>query len=238
MAEAPYRSLIVDGLWRNNPALVQLLGLCPLLAVTTTVANGLGLGLATLFVLTVSNIAVSLIRHAVTAAIRLAVFVMIIATAVTSVELLMQAFAFELYGVLGIFLPLIATNCIILGRAEAFASKQGMIPAALDGLMMGGGMAAAMVVLGGMRELAGTGALFGDMHLLFGEFARGWRLTLLPGYEGFVPALLPPGAFVFTGLLIALKNWINNRLQRRLTPSAISSASARERRVRVTGPAA
>src|SRR5690606_323010 len=128
--------------------------------------------------------------------IRLAVFVMIIAAAVTCVELLMQAFAYDLYMILGIFLPLITTNCIILGRADGFARKHALLPAAVDGIMMGAGMAAAMIALGALRELVGTGALFADMHLLFGEAARGWRIEMIGNYQGFLLAILPPGAFI------------------------------------------
>ncbi|MDX9874516.1 MAG: electron transport complex subunit E [Spongiibacteraceae bacterium] len=231
--EVNYRELTFNGLWKNNPALVQLLGLCPLLAVTTNVVNALGLGAATLFVLLISNLAVSLIRSIVSDAIRLAVFVMIIAAAVTCVELLMQAFAYELYMILGIFLPLITTNCIILGRADGFARKHGLLPSAVDGVMMGAGMAAAMIVLGGLREAVGTGALFADMHLLFGESARAWRIVLVDGYQSFLLAILPPGAFIFTGLLIALKNLINDRLAARAVPATPSPVT--DRRVRVTG---
>lgn len=229
MAESSYRELAENGLWRNNPALVQLLGLCPLLAVTTTVANALGLGIATITVLVTSSLAVSLLRSVVPDTIRLAVFVIIIAATVSCTELVMQAYAFELYQILGIFLPLITTNCLILGRAESYARRNPPLPAVVDAAMMGVGIAAAMIALGALRELAGTGALFGDMHLLFGEPARQWRTQLLPGFDGFLLALLPPGAFIFTGLLIALKNGIDAR---RVRPVRTSAAA---RRIRVTG---
>jgi electron transport complex protein RnfE len=234
MSEVNYREISLNGLWKNNPAIVQLLGLCPLLAVTGSVVNALGLGLATTFVLVMSNLCVSLARRFVSDAIRLAVFVMIIAAAVTCVELLMQAFAYEMYEVLGIFLPLITTNCIILGRADAFAAKHSLAPAFVDGLMMGLGGLAVMVVLGALRELAGSGTLFANMHLLFGEMARDWKVQIFSAQEDFLLAILPPGAFIFTGLLIALKNVINARLDARQAARVVGEP-ATSRRVRVTG---
>ena len=228
-----FKDLTVKGLWSNNPALVQLLGLCPLLAVSTNVANALGLGVATLFVLVVSNVSVSLIRNIVSNAIRLPVFVLIIASAVTCTELLMQAYSFELYQVLGIFLPLITTNCAILGRAEAFASKNTVVLAAYDGLMMGLGFALVLVALGAMRELLGTGILFADMHLLFGTGAETWRWIVFEDYEPFLLAVLPPGAFIFTGLLIALKNRLDQQFASKKTrPEPVETGS---KRARVTG---
>lgn len=227
------KDLTFKGLWSNNPALVQLLGLCPLLAVSTTIANALGLGLATLLVLVVSNVSVSLVRNIVSNAIRLPVFVIIIASAVTCTELLMQAYSFELYEVLGIFLPLITTNCAILGRAEAFASKNALLPAAYDGLMMGFGFALVLVVLGAIRELLGTGILFADMQLLFGAQAATWRWVVFEDYEPFLLAVLPPGAFIFTGLLIALKNRLDQHFaDKQTTQGAIETGS---KRARVTG---
>ena len=227
------KDLTLKGLWSNNPALVQLLGLCPLLAVSTTIANALGLGLATLLVLVVSNVSVSLVRNIVSNAIRLPVFVLIIASAVTCTELLMQAYSFELYEVLGIFLPLITTNCAILGRAEAFASKNALLPAAYDGLMMGFGFALVLVVLGAIRELLGTGILFADMQLLFGSQAATWRWVVFEDYEPFLLAVLPPGAFIFTGLLIALKNRLDQYFaDKQTTQGAIETGS---KRARVTG---
>lgn len=229
-----FKDLTFKGLWSNNPALVQLLGLCPLLAVSTNIANALGLGLATLFVLVVSNVSVSLVRNIVSNAIRLPVFVLIIASAVTCTELLMQAYSFELYEVLGIFLPLITTNCAILGRAESFASKNAMLPAAYDGLMMGFGFALVLVVLGAIRELLGTGILFADMQLLFGSQAATWRWVVFEDYEPFLLAVLPPGAFIFTGLLIALKNKLDQHFaDKQTTQGAIEAGSKRARVTRV-----
>jgi len=168
MSIESYKALTLNGLWRNNPALVQLLGLCPLLAVSSNVVNALGLALATLLVLVASSTLVSALRNTVPETVRLPVFVMIIAAAVTIAELVMQAFAYELYQILGIFLPLITTNCAILGRADAYASKNSVIPAFIDALMMGLGFGLVLVTLGMARELLGTGALLADMHLLFG----------------------------------------------------------------------
>ncbi|RYZ81216.1 MAG: electron transport complex subunit E, partial [Moraxellaceae bacterium] len=174
-----YQDIIEKGLWKNNPALVQVLGLCPLLAVSASVVNALGLGLATLLVLTASNTAVSLIRNQIGDTIRLPAFVMIIASLVSCIELLMKAYTYELYQILGIFIPLIVTNCAVLGRAESFASKNKMLPAALDGFMMGLGFTAVLVCVGAIREILGTGSIFSNMQLLFGDIALHWKLNLL-----------------------------------------------------------
>jgi electron transport complex protein RnfE len=234
MAETSYRELSLNGLWKNNPAIVQLLGLCPLLAVTGSVVNAIGLGLATTLVLVCSNTAVSLIRNVVSEAVRLPAFVMIIASAVTCIELLMQAYAYELYQILGIFLPLITTNCVILGRADAFASKNPLLPAVYDGFIMGIGFSVILVMLGALRELVGTGALFANMDLLFGPGAAAWKIVLVADYKNFLLAILPPGAFIFTGLLIAGKNLIDANIKARqdaLKERPVKGA----KRVRVTG---
>ncbi|MBS4154381.1 electron transport complex subunit E [Cobetia sp. MC34] len=222
-----------DGLWDNNPALVQLLGLCPLLAVTASVVNAIGLGLATLLVLIGSNVAVSLIRNLVPSAVRLPAFVMIIASFVTCAELLMKAYTYELYQILGIFIPLIVTNCAILGRADAFAAKHPVLPAATDGLMMGLGFMAVLVLLGGMRELFGQGTLFAGMELLVGPMAADWQLTIFTDYS-FLFLVLPPGAFFCMGLIIAGKKTIDERLEQR-RKAANADAPKVSRRVRVTG---
>lgn len=225
-------TLIANGLWHNNAALVQLLGLCPLLAVSGTVVNALGLGLVTLLVLTSSNLIVSLLRHYVADTVRLPAFVMIIASLVTCAELIMRAYTYELYQILGIFIPLIVTNCAILGRADGFARKNAPPAALLDGFMMGLGFAAVLVVLGGLRELIGQGTLFNNMHLLFGETARNWTWRPFPNYPQFLFAVLPPGAFVLTGLLIALKNTIDEAAAARRRREPVVRGS---KRVRVTG---
>ena len=234
MASDSASRIALNGLWKNNPALVQLLGLCPLLGVSNSVVNALGLGLATMMVVMGSNIVVSLIRRQVTDAIRLPAFVMVIASLTTCIELLMQAYTYELYSILGIFIPLIVTNCIILGRADAYASKNPILPSAFDGLMMGTGFAAVLVLLGAMRELVGQGTLFSGMDLLFGPAAESWTLVVFPNYKQFLFAILPPGAFVFMGFLIAWKNIIDKRLEdaRKAREPQKESGS---RRVRIMG---
>ncbi len=229
-----YRELALDGLWNNNPATVQILGLCPLLAVTGSVVNAMGLGLATLVVLMGSNACVSLIRNYVTDAVRLPAFVMIIAAMVTVIEMLMQAYTFELYEILGIFIPLIVTNCAVLGRADAFASKNAVLPSMVDGFMMGLGFLVILLILGGMRELVGQGTLFTNMQLLFGPMAANWELTVIDNYGGFLLAILPPGAFLGLGLIIAGKNVIDKRLKE-VQKRKASDEPKVSRRVRTTG---
>lgn len=202
-----------DGLWTNNVALVQLLGLCPLLAVTSTVVNGIGLGIATLITLVLSNTLVSLIRGFVRREVRLPVFVLIIACIVTIIELIMKALFYDLYLVLGIFIPLIVTNCAIIGRAEGFASRNPVGVSALDGFMMGFGFLCVLALLGGMREIIGFGTLFSNAHLMFGEKARVLMLVFNENYRGFLLAILPPGAFFGLALLIVVKNIIGSRLK-------------------------
>lgn len=233
-----YGEITRKGLWGNNPALVQLLGLCPLLAVSGSVVNSLGLALATLLVMTCSNITVSLIRNVVSDAVRLPTFVMIIASLTTCIELLMKAFTYELYLILGIFIPLIVTNCSVLGRADAFASKNKIIPSAVDGFMMGLGFGLVLIVIGAVREVLGAGTLFADMHLIFGEAARSWKLTVFgSSYPGFLVAVLPPGAFIVTGFLIAIKNAIDAQLKRRSDARKAKPVKG-SRRVRTTGSVA
>lgn len=200
-----------EGLWSNNIALVQILGLCPLLAVTATTVNGLGLGIATLLTLVLSSLIVSLIRNYVKPEVRIPVFVLIIASVVTAIELAMNAYFHELYKILGIFVPLIVTNCAILGRAEAFASKTTPDKAAFDAFAMGLGFMAVLVVLGAMREILGQGTFMVQAHLMFGEIGHALSFTLIEDYRGFLLAVLPPGAFIGLGLLIAVKNVIDER---------------------------
>jgi len=207
-----YKELTWQGLWKNNPGIVQLLGLCPLLAVTNTVTNALGLGLATLFVVIASNILISLIRHHVPKAIRIPIFVMIIASLVSCIQLLMNAYTYQLYLSLGIFIPLIVTNCMIIGRAEAFASKNTVSHSAYDGLMMGLGFSAVLIVLGGAREILAQGTLFDGIETLLGEWASFMTITLYDSETSFLLAALPPGAFILMGLIIALKNRIDQKI--------------------------
>lgn len=235
MTDKRYSELTADGLWHNNPGLVQLLGLCPLLGVSSSAVNALGLGMASIFVLVCSNISVSLIRNAVTPAVRLPAFVMIIASVTTCIELLMQAYTYELFLILGIFIPLIVTNCMILGRADAFASKNSVLPSAVDGFMMGLGFALVLLALGMLRELVGQGTLFANMHLLFGPIAENWTWVVFPNYKEVLFVILPPGAFLFMGLLIALKNVIDNQIKARQAANEPAPLAAGSKRVRVTG---
>ena len=218
-----YSEIIRDGLWKNNSGLVQLLGLCPLLAVTTTVVNGLGLGLATTLTLLTSGVIVSLIRTLVRPEVRIPVFVLVIASTVTVIDLGMNAWFHDLHGILGIFIPLIVTNCVIIGRAESFASRNSVDRAALDGLVMGIGFTLVLVALGGMRELIGQGTLFSQAHLMFGEFGRNLTITVLDDYRGFLLAILPPGAFIGLGLLIAMMNVINARRAERAAQVTVAA---------------
>ena len=212
-----------NGLWTNNVALVQLLGLCPLLAVTATFINGLGLGIATLLTLVLSNTFVSIIRHWTRPEVRIPIFVLIIATIVTTIELIMNAWFHDLYLTLGIFIPLIVTNCSIIARAESFASRNNVLDSALDGFMMGMGFLLVLITLGALREIIGMGTLFSNAHLMFGPAAHAMELSLGEDYPGFLLAVLPPGAFIGLGLLIAAKNAFDRRQKSRQTVE-ISSA--------------
>ena len=213
------RGLLADiakqGLWKNNPALVQILGLCPTLAVTTSATNALGLGIATLAVLMMSTLAISLVRNWVPNEIRIPIYVMIIAALVTSVQLLMNAYTYGLYQALGIFIALIVTNCVIIGRAEAYASKNPPLLAAIDGFMMGLGFTLVLLVLGGLREIIGMGTLFDGADLLLGDWAKSLRIELFHADASLLLAILPPGGFIGLGLLIAGKNAINDWMGRK-----------------------
>lgn len=229
MSAGGYRRIFADGVWRQNTGLVVLLGLCPLLAVTNTVVNGLGLGLATIMVLMVTNLSVSLARPLLRPEVRIPAYVLIIASAVTVVELLMRAYTHDLYRVLGIFIPLIVTNCAIIGRAEAFASRNRPLPALADGLATGLGFALTLVLLGAVRELAAHGTLLSQARLLFGAPGEGLQLTLIPGHGGFLLAVLPPGAFFALGCLVAGRNWLAARRQGAMArPPLTMQAGSRE----------
>jgi Na+-translocating ferredoxin:NAD+ oxidoreductase subunit E len=215
IAEAPPRSgllsqetrdIILNGLWKQNPGIVQILGLCPLLAISSNVVNALSLGLATTLVMALSSGSVALVRNFIPHEIRIPAFVLIIAALVTMVELAMHAWVHALYIVLGVFLPLITTNCIVLARVEAFASKRSTTHSILDATMMGLGLTAVLVVLGGVREAIGKGTLFSGIDLALGPIAKDWVIPLAHDYNGFLLAILPPGAFIGLGLLIALRN--------------------------------
>ena len=206
-----YLKITRNGLWNNNQALVALLGLCPLLAVTNNVANAISLGIATTFVLVASNLSVSLFRNYIRKEVRIPIFVLLIASFVTLVDLLMQSFFYDMYLILGIFVPLIVTNCAILARAEAFASKNTWDKSVIDGLMMGIGFSIVLVLLGAMREILGSGTLFDQADLIFGDLGSSLKVTFFDQSQGTLIALLPPGAFIGLGLIVALKNLIDSR---------------------------
>jgi electron transport complex protein RnfE len=221
------KNILHNGLWKQNTGVVQLLGMCPLLAVSNSVVNAVSLGLATTLVMTLSGASISPIRNFVPNEIRIPVYILIIAMLVTVVQYLMNAYMYSLYIVLGIFIPLIVTNCIVLARIEAFAGKNPVLPAALDGFAMGMGLTAVLAVLGGMREIFGHGTLFSGLDLALGEMAKGWVITIIPDYHGFLFAILPPGAFIGLGLLIAGKNYLTLRAEKKLKVIKISVSSAR-----------
>lgn len=208
---AGYREIIDNGLWKQNPGVVQLLGLCPTLAVTSTVVNGVSLGLATALVMAASNGAVAPVRRWVPDEIRIPVFILIIAALVTMIDLSMNAYMHPLHKVLGIFIPLIVTNCIVLARVESFAAKNPVTPSILDGFFMGLGLTLVLALLGAMREVVGKGTLFSGLDLALGPAARQFVVTVVPDYHGFLLAVLPPGAFIGLGLLIAGRNWMESR---------------------------
>ena len=204
-----FRQIADNGLWKQNSSLIQLLGLCPLLAVTTNVVNGVMLSLATIIVMALANVGVASLRNFIPHEIRIPVFILIVAALVTVVDLLFNAYLHELYLVLGIFIPLIVTNCIVLASVEAFANKNPPLQSTFDGIFMGIGMLWTLALLGGLRELIGGGTLLSGIDMVFPGLQP---LQLLPeDYPGFLLALLPPGAFILLGCLIAWKNWVEAR---------------------------
>ncbi len=217
-------SIIRDGLWDNNPALIQLLGLCPMLAVSNTTINALGMGLATTLTLISTNLIVSLIRQWIRPEIRIPVFVLIIAAVVTAIELFMNAYFHQLYLILGVFIPLITTNCIIIARAESFASKNNPFYSSLDGLFMGLGFTSVLVILGAMREIIGFGTFLQQADLMFGAGSEWLTITIFDG--GFLLAVFAPGAFIGLGLLVALKNVIDKyQKSKELKPIPVTIAA-------------
>jgi electron transport complex protein RnfE len=223
-----YRRITKDGLWDNNVVFSQLLALCPLLAVTSTATNGLGMGLATTAVLVASGGTVAAVRSFVTPAVRIPIFVLIIATLVTAVDMAMNAWVHDLHKILGLFIPLIVTNCAILGRAESFAYKNSLLPALYDGLMMGLGFTFGLVVLGATREIIGSGTLFANASLLLGDAFSFLELTLIPDYHGFLLVVLPPGGFLALGFLLSGKRLLDEWLKRRAEEKALDLAPAVE----------
>lgn len=223
------KSILVNGLWKNNSALVQLLGMCPLLAVTSTVTNALGLGLATTLVLMLTNASISAFRKWIPAEIRIPVYVMIIAAVVSVVQMLINAYAFGLYQSLGIFIPLIVTNCIVVGRAEAFAARNGPLLSTLDGFAIGLGATGAMVVLGSMREILGNGTLFDGADALLGGWAKALRIEVFHTDTPFLLAMLPPGAFIGLGMMLAIKYLIDEKMKARRAAQAVVVAGKTEK---------
>ncbi len=196
----------VKGLWEEVPPFRLVLGLCPTLGVTTKMQFGIGMGLATTFVLVCANILVSLLRKAVPAKVRIACFIIIIATFVTLVELLMQAFAYPLFLQLGIFIPLIVVNCIVLGRAEAFASKNGLFLSIADGLGIGIGFTLSLAALGALREILGAGTI-----TLWEGIELVNLTTVFPGFQPFQFMVQAPGAFICLGIMLCFMNMVGNR---------------------------
>jgi Na+-translocating ferredoxin:NAD+ oxidoreductase subunit E len=220
-----YARITRDGLWDNNVVFAQMLALCPTLAVTSSATNGLGMGLATTAVLLLSNIIISSVRQFVSAEVRIPVYIVLIATLVTLVDMSLNGWAHELYKVLGLFIALIVVNCAILGRAEAFASKNSVFDAAVDGLMMGIGFTLSLVVIGGVREIFGSATLFANAHLLLGPAFSFLEMIIVPEYKGFLLMILPPGGFMVVGLLLAAKRVLDQRRAAR-AELAVSEATA------------
>ena len=202
---ARYGTIMRDGLWDNNGVLCMLLGMCPTMAMTATATNGLGMGLATAVVMAASNLLVSLFRSHITQEVRIPVYILIIAAMVTLVDLSMNAWMHELYKVLGLFIPLIVSNCLPLARLEAFAAKEPVLPSLLDGIFMGLGFALALTAIGAVREIIGSGTLFADASLLLGPAFKAIELRILPANMGVLMMILPPGGFLVTGLLVVVK---------------------------------
>ena len=206
-----YSRIIKDGLWDNNGVLAMLLGMCPSMAMTTSATNGLGMGLATAVVMAASNLLVAMFRNHITQEVRIPVYILIVAAMVTVVDLAMNAWMHELYKVLGLFIPLIVSNCLPLARLEAFAAKEPVIPSLLDGIFMGLGFTIALTAIGAVREIIGSGTLFADASLLLGPAFKFMEMRLLPESAGVLVMILPPGGFLVTGLLVVVKRMLDVR---------------------------
>ncbi len=219
-----YTRITRDGLWSNNIVFAQVLGMCPTMAVTGTATNGLGMGLATTAVLVASNMIISAVRHLVSEEVRIPVYIVIIATLVTLVDVSINAWAHDLYKVLGLYIALIVANCAVLGRAEAFAARNPVLPSGMDGLMMGLGFTFALTTIGAVREILGAGTLFADAHLLLGSAFQFMEMKIIPDYKGFLLMVLPPGGFLALGFLIAGKRIIDRRSAERATRAQMQAA--------------
>lgn len=209
MANSDYKTIVKDGLWDNNGVFSMLLGMCPTMAMTTSATNGFGMGLATAVVMAASGLLVAIFRSRITTEVRIPVYILIVAAMVTVVDLGMNAWMHELYKVLGLFIPLIVSNCLPLARLEAFAAKQPPLPAFLDGLFMGLGFTIALTVIGAVREIIGSGTLFADASLLLGPSFKAIEMRLLPADMGVLMMILPPGGFIVTGLLVVGKRLLD-----------------------------
>ncbi|MBS1156703.1 MAG: electron transport complex, RnfABCDGE type, subunit [Proteobacteria bacterium] len=210
-----YLQITRDGLWNQNVLLAQSIALCPAMAVTSSATNGLGMGLATTAVLATSNLLIALVRNWISAEVRIPVFVALIASLVTLVDMMMNAWLHDLYKVLGLFIALIVVNCAILGRAEAFASREPPLAALVDGISMGLGFTGALTLIGAIREVLGTGMLFQQAHLFFGQGAAWLEQTIIPNYGGMLLWILPPGGFLVMGMLLAGKRVLEQRTAER-----------------------
>jgi len=222
MQKYNYKEIIKSNLWENNVVFAQMLALCPLLAVTSGATNGLGLGLITTAVMIFSSLLISIIRPLLTPQVRIPIFILLIASLVTVADLAMNAWLHELHKVLGLFIPLIVTNCAILGRAESYASKNPCLPAIVDGFATGIGFTFALVTLGGFREIVGSGTLFANASLLLGDSFSVIELTPLPEYRGMLLVILPSGGFIMLGILLSGKRLLDSFLQARSKSVAVS----------------
>ena len=220
-----FRQIFREGLWDNNVAMGQMLALCPLLAVTTSATNGLGMGIASLAVLLLTNIIISSVRGVISPQVRIPVLIVLIATVVTLVDMTINAFMHDLYKVLGLFIALIVTNCAIFGRAESYASKQPVLNATVDALAMGFGFMWVLVAVGGMREILGSGTLFANASLLLGSHFAWLETTVIPDFSGILLAILPPGAFMALGFLIVIKRLIDRRLPQKTNNDLVTISS-------------
>jgi electron transport complex protein RnfE len=225
MANGDYKTIVKDGLWDNNGVFSMLLGMCPTMAMTTSATNGFGMGVATAVVMAASSYLVAVFRNRITTEVRIPVYILIVAAMVTLVDLGMNAWMHELYKVLGLFIPLIVSNCLPLARLEAFAAKQPPLPAFLDGLFMGLGFTIALTVIGAVREIIGSGTLFADASLLLGPSFKAIELRLLPADMGVLMMILPPGGFLVTGLLVVVKRLFDVAAGKEIQMSGAHSAA-------------
>ncbi|MGB4063525.1 MAG: electron transport complex subunit E [Azonexus sp.] len=220
-----YRRIVKDGLWDNNGVLAMLLGLCPSMAMTTSATNGLGMGLATAVVMAASNLLVALFRKHITQEVRIPVYILIVAAMVTVVDLTMNAWMHELYKVLGLFIPLIVSNCLPLARLEAFASKEPVLPSLIDGIAMGVGFTIALTLIGAVREIFGSGTLFADASLLLGPSFKFMEMRLLPESTNMLVMILPPGGFLVAGLVVVGKRMLDLRAGKEIRMGGAHSAA-------------